>query len=260
VDGGRRRPYHGRSMPPPSAFGALILYATLALSAVAAGALVYHYDLYDREPAPLLALAVVLGAGAMAVAGRGEAFVLAPALITSPSGIAAVAALQEELAKLAVVLAIARLAPRQFNDPMDGLIYGSMAGLGMAIEESAYFLRHPPFQGSVLPPTELVRICGHVVMGGIGGFPLGMARMGMKRWPSALILCTGAAVGMHFAWDWDVLASVEGASSWRTGGLVVVVSSGLLLYGALVELGSGWSRQVFAPASPERLWGWPFKR
>jgi RsiW-degrading membrane proteinase PrsW (M82 family) len=186
--------------------------------------------------------------------------VLAPARITGVPGIAAVAAVQEELAKLAVVAIIAFVAPRQFNDPMDGLIYGSMAGLGMAVEESSYFLRHPPFAGTALPPTELVRICGHLVMGGIGGFPLGMARMRMKRWPSALVLCFGAAVGMHFAWDWDALAAEDVVSPWRTGALVLLVLSGLGLYGALVELGCGWSRQVFAPGSAERLWGWPFRR
>jgi len=34
--------------------------------------------------------------------------------------------------------------------------------------------------------------------------------------------------------------------------------SGMLLYGFLVTIASERSRRIFAPASLETLWGWPF--
>ena len=54
---------------------------------------------------------------------------------------AAVIALIEEGGKLLTVLFLANvLLRRQFNDPMDGLIYGRLAGLGMAVNESMLYL------------------------------------------------------------------------------------------------------------------------
>jgi hypothetical protein len=36
--------------------------------------------------------------------------------------------------------------------------------------------------------------------------------------------------------------------------------TGLLVYGTLVAHASRWSHDLFAPWSPARLWGWPFRR
>ena len=121
----------------------LILYLTLGLCALGAAFLVYRHDLYDREPWPLLAVAVALGAGAITIAGRLEARMFTAFSVTRPAGQAAVAAGCEELGKLLVVAAVALLARRTFNDPMDGIVYGSMAGLGAALDESVALLRRP---------------------------------------------------------------------------------------------------------------------
>ncbi len=240
--------------------GTVILYPTLGLCAIAAAVLVYRHDLYDREPLPLLGLTVALGAGAIGLAGRAEEWTFAALRLASPRAIAAVVALLEELGKLAVVTAIALLA-RAFNDPMDGIIYGSMAGLGMAVEESVYCLRGST--AKVLPPEELVRICGHVVMGGIGGFALGMARARRRGWPLALAGGFAAAVGLHFGWDWLALSSnARRFTEAQTGLAVALMLGGMLVYGALLTIASHWSHALFSPGSPERVWswGWPFDR
>jgi len=239
----------------------VVLYSTLGLCALLAAVLVYQHDLYDREPWLLLGLTVALGAGAIGLAGRAEAWTFAALRLASPGSIAAVAALLEEMGKLAVVTAIALLARRAFNDPMDGIIYGSMAGLGMAIEESVYCLRAST--ATVLPPEELVRICGHLIMGGIGGFPLGMARIRRRGWPLAVASGFAAAVGLHFGWDWLALtSSTQGFTPGQTGLAVALMLGGMLVYGTLLTIASHWSHAIFAPALPERLWawGWPFDR
>ncbi len=40
---------------------------------------------------------------------------------------------------------------------------------------------------ATLPPAEIIRVTGHLVMGGITGFAIGMARMSMKGWPFTLL-------------------------------------------------------------------------
>jgi RsiW-degrading membrane proteinase PrsW (M82 family) len=239
----------------------VLLYLSLALSALAAACLVYHYDMYDREPRGLLVLAVALGAAAMGGAGLLEEWTLRGEHITRGPAIAAMAALEEESLKLLVVGVIAFLFRRDFNDPMDGLIYGSLSGLGMALEESTHVLRTSHAVGSFPPPAELVRLCGHLVMGGIGGLPLGLARVKHPRWPWALATCVPAAVGLHFAWDWLSLRSPASGPP-RPGQAVLgslIMLSGMALYGALVDFASHRSHDLFAPTQPDRLWGWPFR-
>jgi len=240
----------------------VILYGTLGLCVLGAAFIVYRNDLYDREPAWLLALTAGLGATAMWVAGLVESWALEWSGLTSRAGIAALAAVVEETAKMLVVVAVALTARRAFNDPLDGLVYGSLAGLGMAVEESVAYLRAEPRGPRMLPPVELVRLCGHLVMGGIGAFAVGMAAAGRRAWPLALAGGLGAATSLHFAWDWLAL-SVADARELSLGNsvlAVVLMVAGLALYGTLTAIGSRWSHGLFAPDRPALLWGWPFNR
>jgi RsiW-degrading membrane proteinase PrsW (M82 family) len=238
----------------------VILYGTLALCALGAAFIVYRNDLYDREPAWLLALTAGLGGTAMWLAGLVESWTLDWSGLTSRPAIAALAAAVEETAKVLVVAAVALSARKAFNDPLDGLIYGSLAGLGMALEESVAYLRAEPRGPRILPPVELVRLCGHLVMGGIGAFALGMAATGRRAWPLALVGGLVAATSFHFAWDWLAL-SVADARELSPGNSVlgvVLMVAGLALYGTLTAIGSNWSHGTFDPDRPPRLWGWPF--
>jgi len=239
----------------------LLFVVLLAVFALLTASLVYRYDLYEHEPVWLLAVAAALGAGAMWLAGGVEARALALLAPEGPLGIAAVVASTEEGLKILVVVVVAILARREFDDPMDGVVYGSMAGLGMALEESLFYLRH---QGAAAPFAggELVRLWAHVVLGGIAGFPLGFFRS-RPRWAAgAGLIGLGVATGLHFAWDAVLLARPAGTSpslaQAATG--IGVMSASLLLYGWLVTRASAQSRRELAPTSVLRLWGWPFAR
>ena len=227
----------------------MILYTTLAICALGAAVLVYRYDLYDREPLPLVGLAIGLGALAMALAGRVELFVFERHRLEGNLAQAAVAGLVEETGKLAAVLALALVARRAGDDPMDGLIYGSLAGLGAALEEGVAVLRALPSGSSWLPPEELVRLCGHLVMGGLAGFGVGRARRRDPGWPGTLIFGFACAMVLHFGWDTLSLQAEqfpEGPSPPALLGAALMFV-GLLLYGRLVVVASRWSRQVFVP-------------
>ena len=240
----------------------LVFFTALALCALLTARLVYRYDLYEHEPVPLLGVAIALGAGAMRAAGLVESRSFALGLGTGPLGIAAVAGAAEELAKLLVVGAVSLLARREFDDPMDGVVYGSMAGLGAALEESIFYQRSAPAWYTLVPAAELVRLWAHVVLGGIVGFPLGFWRASPKRAALAALPGLALAAGLHFGWDAIVLSIPDGmAPSARLtlAGVALMIGS-LVLYGRLVVVASAGSRQEFAPQSALRLWGWPFDR
>jgi RsiW-degrading membrane proteinase PrsW (M82 family) len=243
----------------------LPLYAALGVCAFLALALVVRYDMYEREPWFMVLLAAGLGYAAMAACGAIEPLTMAlwPGRPVPLAWLALVAGTHEELARAAVVGSLALLLPRQLNDPMDGLIYGSIVGLGMAVEESLFHmgLGAPP-PGALLPPSEPVRLMGHLVMGGISGFGIGMVRMRMRRGAAVLAGCLAVSIAIHAAWDW--IAFSAGAAGrmawWQTAAAVALMLGGMAFYGMLVTIGSASSRRHFAAQRGRPLWGWPFGR
>lgn len=239
----------------------MLLYATWIVCAVLTAVLVYRYDLYDREPIPVILVAIALGYGFMWGLGPAEAFVIEDALGSSGAGaIALTSALLEELAKLAVVVAIARLVPATFDEPMDGIIYGSMAGLGAALQESSEILWALD-SSEMLPPAEIVRLFGHLVMGGMAGMGVGLMVVGHASRYTVLAFGFGAAVLLHFVWDYVALVTPINTDD-LSYVLVrcAVMAGGLVAYGWIVAQFSRLSREYVDPDSKARLWGWPFVR
>lgn len=241
----------------------LLAYIVCAAAAVW---LVYRYDLYDREPWPLVLTTALAGAAVMWGLGGVEDAAIArlAGANASPYVPALVAASSEETARLLIVMALAALVPRFFNDPMDGLVYGSIVGIGMALEESWAMLSQSSAPSAFLP-VELVRVSGHLVMGGITGFGVGVTkRPGVRRrqWAGALAACFASSILLHFLWDVAALAETlsGGLARWPALAGSAVMLAGMVTYGALVVIGARWSRQAFAPASRRTLWGWPLDR
>lgn len=243
----------------------MIQYVTLFVCAGLTGVLIYRYDLYEKEPPGMVLLALGVGAAMMWLIGSVEdqTVMLWANASQSALWLAAVMATHEELAKVLGVWLIAVVARRHFNDPMDGLIYGSLIGLGAAAVESVFYLGFAyPGSAALLPPGEVVRVVGHPVMGGMGGYAVGMWRLKMapEKWRAGLALA--AAIGLHFLWDWLAYqARVEGANpAWIATGGVALMLVGFLIYGWLIIKASHMSRQVFAPESARSVWGWPFRK
>lgn len=239
----------------------MILYSALVACAFAAALLVYRYDLYDREPWPLLAAVIGAGAVAMAAAGPIEDSAIRWIGGGQPTSIhiALSAAVIEELLRLAVVVAMALFVPAHFNDPMDGLIYGSAIGIGMALEETTVYLSRAA--GTAPAETfsiELVRLFGHLLMGGITGFGVGMMHRHPpgRSWIWIAAACLTAGITIHFLWDYAALVSAMsgGTAEWPVPASVVLMAATMSLYGLLVTTGSNTSRAVFAPESPDRVW------
>jgi protease PrsW len=237
----------------------VLLYAALTVAGLVAARLVYRYDLYDREPW-YVSLAVVI-AGGVAMRGLGSLEDAAIHAIgdgtPTTAQIALVAASFEESVRLLIVLTVALAAPRYFNDPMDGLIYGSMVGIGMAVEETIHWTATGTSVAAAIP-VELVRLFGHVLMGGITGFGIGLMRRhgAGSSWIPTAVACLAAGTALHFTWDYIALVSATrvGDTSWPVFVSIGLMLAGMLGYASLVVLGSRWSREQFAPTSRVRVW------
>jgi RsiW-degrading membrane proteinase PrsW (M82 family) len=111
-----------------------------------------------------------------------------------------VTALCEEALKLLAFLPLA-LLHHEWDEPVDGLVYGAAAGLGFAAVENAFFVAiHGDV--SLVVTRGFTATLAHVAFSGGLGFCLGMARLRGRR-TFALWLPLGLlyAVLMHGAYD-----------------------------------------------------------
>lgn len=190
------------------------LLAAIIPTAVYA-ALFYWADRYEREPMWLVMLAFWWGAiPAVVVSVWGEMF-LGTRFIQAPGSVAAtltegallVPAVEESVKALAL-FAIYHWAYAEFDDSLDGLIYGAMVGLGFAMTENfLYFLSSygnrslSDFTWLFLLRTILFGI-NHALYTGLTGLGLGLARNSPRSYANWLypllgLLAAALVHGLH---------------------------------------------------------------
>lgn len=224
---------------------AAILYGML----IACGGLfiwlIRRHDLFPREPWLAIISAGIFGALAMWLSGRFQNAVI-PALYRLNEAdlttlqYAALAGLTEETGKLAAVMAVYFLFRSHFNESADGIMYGSLVGLGAAVEESIAFFVHERLDP--LPLTEPVRLFGHLVMGGISCAGVGAVA---ARWRGGWLLVPimwAAGAGVHTVWDVIAFSASEatrepgGIRPWHTAMSIAIMFIGYLVYRSAVEV------------------------
>lgn len=240
----------------------MLVFLSVIACAAMFGLLIYRYDLHEKEPWPLVAIVILLGGVTGWLAGSIEDAIL---IGLGPKGEAlavqaAVASLTEEVLKLLAVLLVLVLFAKEFNDPLDGLIYGAFAGLGAAVEESWFYVFSTRDPGMDLVGTEAVRLLLHVFLGGLAGFGVGLARFRLPHWPLLFFWALAADLLLHFGWDFlcGIPAQVEDSMLWQRLSAIGLMLTALVLFGAAVGYGSRCSKAVHAPESSKRLLGWPF--
>lgn len=215
--------------------------------------IVYRYDLFDPEPIPLILLAVALGAAAGWLVATPEAMLagLVSRRFDWYVALPLAAALCEDSLKLAIVAGLALACRRWFQDPLDGLIYGTYVGLGMAIEESVHYWSDGKL-AMESAGSGLIRMAGHIVFGGIVAFPLGLplVRPPIRRnlIAAAFVGCVALALLLHFAWDYNAFRP-GAAENYATPVAVLLMVTGLVAYRLLVVTGARYSKIHFARSS-----------
>jgi protease PrsW len=192
-----------------------------------------HADRWRPEPKREVLRAVLLGAAACVPVFFAEVALkraLGPVALLGEHFIDAfgVAALPEEAAKLAVVLAVP-YRRRYFDEYTDGVLYTGAASLGFGLFENLLFVSGA-FANAVCAVPWISGLCGaqaatrtdaqHVVLGlvralttvpmhaiasGLMGYFVGRSRF--ARWaPAWWAAGLGVAVMVHGAYDWLVFA------------------------------------------------------
>jgi RsiW-degrading membrane proteinase PrsW (M82 family) len=238
----------------------VILYGTLGICGLAIVVMIYRYDLYDKEPWYMAVVAVALGAGMMWAMGPLEMLTIRALgeMGTTNLSIAVIAATHEGLGKFLVVLLIALVCCGVFNDPADGIIYGSLVGLGAGLMESVAELGLTSGR-ILLPGAEIVRLLGHAVFGGITGYGLGAVVARRRGWRLVALATLLAAMALHATWDMLALTQTPSGSGHGVAAAGVMVA-GLLVFGTLVVRAARESRRHFRPGQHHRLFGWPLNR
>jgi RsiW-degrading membrane proteinase PrsW (M82 family) len=223
----------------------VLLYLSLGGCSILAIALVMQYDLHRREPWHCMILAIVAGGLAMYGCMKGqELLALRWDVFHNTDAVvrwAILAGTTEELTKLLVVVMMALVFRRHFDEPIDGLIYGAMAGLGAALTESIQ-MQGIPHQLTTLPREEPIRLMGHLVMGGIGGFGVGLVRFISWKYIPVAMACLISAVSVHVMWDVIAyklgdLRDTGGAITYRhTGVSIAIMLGGFLHFRLLVKV------------------------
>jgi RsiW-degrading membrane proteinase PrsW (M82 family) len=216
--------------------GWALSWLLLAIYALPVFLAVYFLDLYEREPLSLVFGAVVWGAvAATTLAGIGnQGWGLVVARVGTPEfaarwTAALTAPFVEETLKAIGLVLLVLIARDEWDDVMDGFVYGAVCGLGFAVVEDVFYFIGV-FGGS--PAAVLAGFYVRVVSSGLYGHVLytALSGMGLAYFVSLAgevpirrrVLVAGglflAAVAGHFLWDspWlDLFPSrVEGLRDW----------------------------------------------
>ncbi len=202
----------------------------------------YWLDRYEKEPKRLLSAAFVWGAiPSVLLAVAAQLFFRLPPNLIGPQVLEAVrlglvAPLLEEALKGAVVLFIARRFRREFDDALDGIIYGAMVGFGFAMTGNLL-----SYAGSfVLWGFEglntsafaegVVYALNHALYTAIFGAALGYARLAQKPRQRWVVPVGGLALAVLTHALHGILArNVVGLNALT----VLTTGSGLILIGVV---------------------------
>lgn len=203
----------------------------LAAMAIPAGLIIYRFDVFEPEPASLIAVALLWGGiVALSFSAITNSYLLTffqrvlPTVTVDSWGAAIVAPIDEELYKGAGLVMIYLMAKAEFSGVMDGLVYGAMIGLGFQVVENVQYFMHAAAESGAdqLGPvvsTFFVRVIlsglySHMLFTGLMGF--GFAYLVTQRSAShrkRVVVAALAAVlawAGHFLWNSPWLESFMG--------------------------------------------------
>jgi RsiW-degrading membrane proteinase PrsW (M82 family) len=215
-------------------------------------AFVWWLDRYEKEPIWLLALAFLWGAvpAALISAALELAFDLPISALGGESVVANLASVSinapvvEETVKGIALVGLVLVFRREFDDVLDGIVYGAMIGFGFAFSENlfAYFLPILSDQGATAGLTNILFRSvlfgfNHAFWTGTIGAALGYARLA-QSWPERIAVpVAGWLTAMILHGIHNAGASlVEQTSCLSLGVSVLVDWGGLVLLLAIAFL------------------------
>jgi len=192
----------------------LIAVLAAAIPTIIYVLVLWWLDRYEKEPRHLLFVAFIWGAVPAVIVSVTAEVMLGYPLAALGKALAQLmstsllAPLIEELAKGLAVLALFLFFRREFDDVLDGIIYGATLGFCFAMTENAFYFVHSLRSNSLQGLSTLVFLralvfgLNHALFTSVFGAALGYARLAkdnLRRWIVPPLGLLGAMVlhGMH---------------------------------------------------------------
>lgn len=214
-----------------SPIGFALSLILMAIYAVPAAIVIARLDLYEREPRSLMVAAFLWGGSAAIIFSILAQLAWGPVLaklggaeFAQAWGPAITAPLSEELYKVLGVVFLCLIAWAEFDDLMDGFVFGALVGLGFTVvEDLGYFFPGDGPIGAIVGGfyfrTIAGGVYGHLMYSGLAG--IGVAyfatRKGQVTTRQRLAVAGGfflLAVLAHFVWNSPLLPPLEGAGAY----------------------------------------------
>ena len=162
---------------------------------------IFHRDAYNREPKLNLLASFILGAAIVFPVAYAEIF-FSQFLDNTISGTAITAflavALVEELGKF-IVLRFYAYNKKSFDEPLDGIVYGVMIGMGFATLENILYVQKFGMQTGFL--RMFLAVPAHATFGVLMGYHAGKAKFDKPNSVRLLFLGLLWAVLFHGLYD-----------------------------------------------------------
>ncbi|PSL46726.1 protease prsW family protein [Chitinophaga niastensis] len=183
----------------------MILLALAVAPGFAICLFIYAMDKYDREPIGLLLKSFLLGMGCVIFPLIIQALAMTVGMKENNGTILGTATfaygivgVSEELAKFLVLLFYA-YPKKAFNEPMDGIVYAVMIGMGFATLENIAYVGRFGFSTGVA--RMFLSVPAHATFAILMGYYTGLAKFIPQKSESLLLRALLVAVFFHGTFD-----------------------------------------------------------
>lgn len=188
--------------------GLLIAIAGSVLTTTAYVAIVWRLDRYEKEPARLLAIAFFWGMLPSVIISLVFELLFDSALGGAAGGSllsdAGAAPIIEESAKGLALLLFLAFAYREFDDVLDGIVYGAMIGFGFAFTENILYSVSGVAETGIATGVAILFLrsvifgVNHAFFTGVTGAGAGAARLVRSRSVRLVLLIAGWLLAIAF--------------------------------------------------------------
>ncbi len=190
----------------------LLLLAAATLPSMAIAYWIYLQDEHEKEPKKMLLWAFLCGCASTIPAIIGQTFFKN---LENPDNLFqtaifafGVVAVSEELSKY-LFLRRFIYPQKDFNEPIDGIIYGVMVGLGFATLENVLYVFNADGHGfSTALGRAFTAVPAHASFGALMGAYVGLAKFFPEKRAIYMLIGLGLAIFFHGAYDFFLMQQV----------------------------------------------------